>query len=156
LLGAARVNSTYHDAERLHLAIKVAAFESQDFGGAADVALLLVQRAKDVVALVGGTGFLQAGEARVGKLGWGRDASRSGAGSGQVAAFDALTRHHDHQAFHQILKLAHIARPAVSQQGFHRCFGKVFGTAAVSAGKFRQKEIGQGRNILGVFAQRRA
>ena len=47
------------DAERFHFAIKMAALKAQDFRRAADVAVVLIQLAKDVVALIGGARFMQ-------------------------------------------------------------------------------------------------
>ena len=47
------------DSQGLHLSIEVAALESQSFGGARNVALILFEFAEDVVALVGGSRLLQ-------------------------------------------------------------------------------------------------
>ena len=43
----------YRNPQRLHLAVHVAALQAQDFGGAADAALIFVELLQDVVALVG-------------------------------------------------------------------------------------------------------
>src|SRR5580692_994390 len=55
------------DPQGFHLSIKVAALESQHFGGAAHVAVVLVECFEDVVALVGVTGLMQRGELALGR-----------------------------------------------------------------------------------------
>ncbi len=47
------------DSQGLHFSIEVAALESQSFGRARDVALIFLEFAEDVVALVGGSRLLQ-------------------------------------------------------------------------------------------------
>ncbi len=48
-------------AEGFHLAVEVGAFEAQGFGGAGDVAVVLVDFFEDVVAFVGFAGFDEGG-----------------------------------------------------------------------------------------------
>ena len=55
-----RASLLYRNPQSLHLAIQVAALQAQDFGGAADVAVILVELFQDVVTLVGGAGLMQA------------------------------------------------------------------------------------------------
>src|SRR5438270_12849684 len=50
------------DSQSLHLPVKVAALQAQHLGGAADVAMVLVERLEDVVALIGVARLVQRGE----------------------------------------------------------------------------------------------
>lgn len=49
----------HRDSQGLHFSIEVAALESQSFGRARNVALILLEFAEDVVAFVGGSRLLQ-------------------------------------------------------------------------------------------------
>ena len=47
------------DSEGFHFPVKMAALQAEGFGGAGDVALVFLQLAQDIIALVSGAGFLQ-------------------------------------------------------------------------------------------------
>ena len=102
------------DPERAHLAIQVAALDVEDLGGARDVALLLGQRAQDVVALEALARLVQRQHrpVRAGQLAGADDAVEER----QVLDRDGVARHHDQQALDHVAQLAHVARPAVAAQ----------------------------------------
>src|SRR2546421_9669777 len=97
------------DAQSFHLAIQVAALEPQDLRGPAHVAVVLFEFAHDVIALVSGPSFLEAGESASGRPGG------NGGGLGaavvlvqvgrQMAALDAVASGHDHQPLYEGLEL---------------------------------------------------
>ena len=103
------------DAEGFHFAVEVGAFEAEGFGGAADVAVALVELLQDVVALVGFAGFEQGGELFA--LGClqavtGRVAATTS--MGRCLRFDALGLGvEDQHALDQVAQFADVAGPVV-------------------------------------------
>src|SRR5689334_8012739 len=64
-LGMTGTENLFFDwnAEGLHFAVEMRALQAKDFGGAADVAMVLVEGLEDVIAFVGSAGLVESREA---------------------------------------------------------------------------------------------
>src|SRR5208337_9140 len=102
------------DSEGFHFPVKMAALQAESFGSASDVALVFLQLAQDVIALVCGPRLVQRGETH--HEGFGGIGARMVVieGRGEVAALDSLALDHDDQALHKVAQLANVARPAIA------------------------------------------
>ena len=65
-----------------------------------------------------------------------------------MTPLDSFAGNHDNQALDKVFQFAHVTRPSVGHQDFHRRFGKMLRAAPVGAGEFGQEEIGQREDIL--------
>src|ERR1700689_3000805 len=117
--------------QRFHFPVKMAALQAEDLGGAAYVAVVLVKRFKDVIALVGVAGLVQGGEFGLG------GAAAAFAVDQWRQMFGVETRRrgvHDHDALDYVAQFAHVARPGIAHQDFNGVVGNFARAAAVGCG----------------------
>src|SRR6516164_1452430 len=117
------------DSQRPHFTIKVAALESERFGRSANVALIRLQFAEDIVALIVFARVLECRKSPA--TGASSPRRRPGAdlivlqGRGQVTPLDPVAGNHNHEALHQVLQFSDVARPAIMDEHLDGSFGKV-------------------------------
>ena len=71
-----------------------------------------------------------------------------------MVRLDARRRADDHQPLDQIAQFAHVARPRIHQQHFHRGRGEFFRFLSVRVAKLLQEVRREDGNVFGPFAQR--
>src|SRR6266404_3592841 len=106
--------------QTLHLAIQVAALETEHFRGAADVAMILVQLLENVVALICRTCLVQRRTlaARHPPATVAMHQRRK-----MLALKSRSSVIHDHDALDHIPQFADVPRPGVARQGVDRIVG---------------------------------
>src|SRR5262249_36571814 len=137
------------DSERLHLAIKVAAFEAQRRGRARHVPLVFFQLAQDKVAFIGGTSFMESGVWLLWTLRRPAEEFRW-----ERMRLDALLGADNHQALDQVLQLANVAGPRITQEHLQRRLAQLLGPTAVGAAELAQEISRQSGQVLDALAQR--
>ncbi len=136
------------DVEGFHFAVEVAAFEAEEFGGAADVVAGFFEFLVDEVAFVGVAGFLQGAEL-FGGAGAGALGKR-----GQVLALNAEDAGiEDEDAFDEIAEFADVAGPVVLGEGFEGFVADFNAGTAVLTAEDVEEFADEGRDVLLAFAQ---
>src|ERR1700730_12421303 len=92
----------------------MAAFQPEDFGGAADISMVLVQLLKNVVAFIGRARLMKGEEVTAAAVSVAINQRR------QVLAIKADGRRvHNDDALDHITKFADISRPRVAHEAFY-------------------------------------
>src|SRR6266850_1600816 len=138
------------NSERLHLAVEMAALETECGGRLRHIPAVLLKLAEDEFSLVGAARFVQSGIELLRTLGYAAEKLRR-----QVVRLDARLRAHNHQPLHQVSQFAHIPRPWKAQQDFHRRIAEFPRFLSVSGTEFTQEIPCQRGDIFLAIAQRR-
>src|SRR5690348_8984102 len=128
----------YRNPQRFHLAVEVAALQTQNLGGAAHVAVVLIQFLEDVVALVGGASLVQGrGLAKQAAAAITVDQRR------QMLAVELEGGGiHDHDTLHYVAQFAHVARPGIAHQAVYGVVSNLARAAPVGGGKLLEEVAG--------------
>ena len=127
----------------------MAAFESESGGCLRHVPAIFLQLAQDELAFVGAARLVQRGVGLLRTLG--DSAEKLG---GEMMRLDTCLWANDDQPFDKVAQLAHIPRPGIADQYFHRGIAEFARLLSVFGAEFIQEITRDGGDIFFAFPQR--